>query len=167
MEGALNMEGLDLFWNFIRALLRKWEFEGWISVRSVEAGVGPIKELLVLGESGVGEVRCGSYGHSAQVAEQQIVGVLVGCKCLSRWVSRYWKYCKGSSATAWEFHQRIRVAAQQNGNVRRGRRLVEGVSLGVGEGRSAGFVQRWRQGVSPAMLAMEFSGHGTSSVVDY
>ncbi|THG00271.1 hypothetical protein TEA_026297 [Camellia sinensis var. sinensis] len=127
VEGALNMGGLDLFWNFIRALLRKWEFEGWISVRSVEAGVGPIKELLVLGESG---------------------------------------YCKGSSATAWEFRQRIRVAAQQNGDVRRGRRLVEGVSLGVGEGRSAGFVQQWRQGVFPAMLAMEFSGHGTSSDVE-
>lgn len=38
MEGALNMSGLDLFRNFIRALLRKWEFKGgflsglWTSV---------------------------------------------------------------------------------------------------------------------------------------
>ncbi|CAL5364076.1 unnamed protein product [Camellia sinensis] len=144
MEGALNMGGLDLFWNFTRALLRKREFKGWISIRSVEVGVGPIKELLVLGESGVGEVRRGSYGHS-RTADR-------GGSC---WVS----------ATAWEFCQRIRVAAQQNGDVRRGRRLVEGVSLGVREGRSAEFVQRWRQGVFPAMLAMEFSGHGTSSDV--
>ncbi|CAL5398942.1 unnamed protein product [Camellia sinensis] len=33
----------------------------------LRAGVGLIKELLVLGESGVGEVRRGSYGHSRTV----------------------------------------------------------------------------------------------------
>ncbi|CAL5407347.1 unnamed protein product [Camellia sinensis] len=46
MVGALIMGGLVLFWNFIRALLRKWEFEGWIPVRSVEVGVGPNKGLI-------------------------------------------------------------------------------------------------------------------------
>lgn len=160
MEGTLNMGGLDLFWNFIRALLRKWEFEGWISVRSEEVGVGSILELLFLGEFGVGEVRCESYDHRVRVAEQQIVGVLVGCKCLSRWVSRFWKYRKGSSVTAWEFRPEIASSSTAERRCQAWAKAGGRSSLGVGEGRSAGFVQWWSQGVFPAMLAMECSGHG-------
>lgn len=46
MEDTLNMGGLDLFRNFIRALLCEWEFEGWILFRSAEVGVGPKKGMI-------------------------------------------------------------------------------------------------------------------------